>query len=154
MKIMESSSLNEEELLWAQLDMASADYNKFRNDEYKKQVLLQFLQDNDCRKAISKCKDGDNFAVSFTRGCLRNHIDILQAFLDHGIKVDVKDDDCDTALMCASNQGYKEIVQLLLEHNADIDLKDNFGQTALELASTEEIEEMIQNHVNTSYVLK
>ena len=115
---------------------------------------MQFLQSNDCREIIAKCVDGDNLSTAFVHAGANNHLDILQAFLDQGIYVDIKNRICYTALMYVSMRGHKEIVQLLLNHNADIDLKNKDGKTALDYAQTEKIKEMIQNHVNTSYILK
>jgi len=152
---MESSaSLNEEELLSDQLEKAVVDYNKFLSGQEKRQNLLQVLQSNDFLKIITKSVGGNNFANSFVFASCWNHPDILQAFLNQGINIDVKDRNGWTALISASQHGHKQIVQLLLNHNADTDLKNNHGDAALDVTDDEDIKEMIQNHVNTSYVLK
>ena len=151
---MESSTLNEEELLSRQLKMLVDEYFLLFGNEEKRQDLLQFLQINDCRELISKCFDGDSLSNAFVLGGGRKHLDILQAFLDHGMNVDTKNHHGWTALMYASSYDSKEIVQLLFDHNANIDLKNNIGKSAIDLAKTDKIKEMIQNHVTTSYVLK
>ena len=152
MKIMASSTSNEEELLSDKLEKVADEYNGDAWDE-ERQALLQVLQNNDCREVIARCVDGDVLTDAFVFSAALNHPDILRAFLDQGISVDGKNQYCNTALI-ASNDGSREIVKLLLDHNADIHLRNNDGKTALDLAQTEEIKEMIQNHVNTSYVLK
>ena len=128
--------------------------NNNNNNEVNRQNFLEVLQNNDCREIIANCVDGDNLANSFVRAGARKHVDIMQAFLDHGMNIDVKNRNGWTPLMNASYYRHKDIVQLLLDHNADIDLKNNEGETAPDWAKTDEIKEMIQNHVNTSYVLK
>ena len=97
---------------------------------------------------------GDHLSNAFANAGGFNHLDILQVFLDHGMNVDIKNQNGATALMWSSINGRQEIVQLLLDHNSNVDLKNIHGKTALDLARTQEIKEMIQNHVNTSYVLK
>jgi len=151
---MESTTLNEEELLSDQFEKAVDEYGETFGSEEKREALLNFLQNNDCREMISKCVDGDYISNAFVATGFCNHPDLLQTFLDHGVNVDIKNNLGWTALMYASMNDNKEIVQLLLDHNVDTDLKDKYGRTALELAKTQEIKEMLQNHVNTSYVLK
>jgi len=151
---MESTSVNEEELLSDKLQKVGLEYSQNPFKDENRQNLLRILQSNDCRELIAKCVDGDNLSNSFVKAAYGNHVEILQSFLDNGINIDIQNRTGWTALMSASYCGYKEIVQLLLHNNGDIDLRNNAGETALDLAQTNDIKEMFQNHVNTSYVLK
>ena len=149
---MESTSLNEEESL-CELEKASKQYCDLWFADGNNN-LLKLLEDNDYFAVIVKISNGDAISNAFASAGAWKHFEILQAFIHHGMNVDAKDSDGNTALMYSSRKGYKEIVQLLLDHNADIDLKNFRNETAFDRASTEEIKEMIQNHVNTNYVLK
>ena len=151
---METLTLNEEELLSEKLEKVVEEYYENPWNEVKRQALLQVLQNNNCRAGIAKCGDGDKISNAFIRSGFHNHCDILEAFLHHGMNIDIKNQHGWTSLMYASYHGQQEIVQLLLDHNASADLKDKYGKTALDFAKTEEIKKMIQNHVNTSYILK
>ena len=58
-------------------------------------------------------------------------LDVLPAFLNHGAKVDAKDNKGRTALMWAASHGNEQIVRFLLEHGADVNAADANGDTAL-----------------------
>ena len=64
-----------------------------------------------------------------------NNISEVKLLLDHGADVNVKDEDGETPLFCASNNGHKEIVKLLLEHGADVNAKNNYGNSPLHCVS-------------------
>ena len=59
----------------------------------------------------------------------------VKNFIDNGADVNTKRDDGITALIFASQNGYKEIVELLLAKGADVNVKDIYGVTALMGAS-------------------
>ncbi|KAF1785273.1 Ankyrin repeat-containing domain [Phytophthora cactorum] len=59
----------------------------------------------------------------------------LEVIIKHGAHVDVADDDGDTALMAAAEDGHDAVVQRLLESGASIDLVNNDGWTSLMKAS-------------------
>ncbi|KAG3107639.1 hypothetical protein PI124_g13376 [Phytophthora idaei] len=59
----------------------------------------------------------------------------LEVLIKHGAHVDVADDDGDTALMAAIEDGHDAVVQRLLECGASIDLVNNDGWTSLMKAS-------------------
>ena len=48
---MESSTLNEEELLSDKLEKAAEKYYDFNGNEVNRQNLLDILQNNDCRES-------------------------------------------------------------------------------------------------------
>ena len=181
---MESTSLNEAELLRDELKLVLFEYNISRSEE-KRQNLLQLLQNNNCREIIVNDTKSVILSQAFVHAAGRNHVDILQAFLCHNINIDINELDTaliraskynqkesvelllnrnanpdlqdiygKTALMYATRNRQKEIVQLLLNYNADTELIDNRGRTVLNLGLTEEIKEMLQNHLTSSYVLK
>ena len=63
------------------------------------------------------------------------HLDILQALLAKGAKVNAQTSNGETALVWASKQGYLDVVQMLLSNGADINASVSFGDTALMAAS-------------------
>ena len=105
---------------------------------------LQILQNNDCREVIAKCVDGNNLSNAFVRAGVSNHPDILEAFLDQGMNVDIKDRRGFTALIYASDNGYLESIRLLLQHNANSDVQSKLGLTALMYASRRSHKEIVQ----------
>ena len=123
MEIMESSStLNEEELLFDELEKAVVEY--FESDEQRKRRnLLKVLRSNDCRETIVKCEDGDKISNAFVWAGYKNHSDILKCFLDRGMNVNIKDQDGDTALILTCNSGCISIVKKLLENHANPDVQ-------------------------------
>ena len=57
--------------------------------------------------------------------------ELVKKLIDEGADVNAKNDEGETALMIASNEGDKEICELLIEKGADVNAKDNEGNTAL-----------------------
>jgi uncharacterized protein len=55
----------------------------------------------------------------------------LAEFLDHGVPVDVQDDDGNSLLMLAAYHGRAETVRLLLDRGADPDLLNERDQSAV-----------------------
>ena len=143
-----STSLNEEELS----NVFTAAYLAYSSSpwkEEKRQALLQFLQNNDCRRIIAKCVDGDDLSRTLTYAGFKDHVDILQAFLDQGINVDVKDQFGCTALIWASRSSSNGSTRLLLEKYSNPNATDNNGFTALMYASEyghKEIVQLLLNH--------
>ena len=129
---MESLKANE---LSEKLEKALDEYDKTPGSKVKRQALLEFLKINDCRELISKSVDGDKVSNAFTLAGMKNHPDILQAFLDRGMNIDNKNEHGNTALMFASIDCRVELVKLLLDQNANPDIQDNNGWTALLIAS-------------------
>ena len=135
---------------------AVLDYNEYSSREEIRQSFLQFLQNNDCRELIAKCVDGDNISNAFALTGWRNHPDILQAFLDRGMNIDIKNQYGWTALIAASSHGLEESVRLLLNHNANVDIQGDYGWTALMRASyfsRKEIVQLLLDH-NAGITLK
>ena len=141
---MESTSLNEKELLDDKLNKVTLAYYQDPENEGKHQALLEFLQNNDCREVMAKCADGDNFANACLCAGYRDHRDILEAFLKHRINASIKDQYGDTALIAACSNGHEELVRLLLAYNIQYDSQDDFGWTALMFASCRGYKEIVQ----------
>ena len=106
------------------------EYNRTESQETRQNLSL-VLRNNDRFEIIAKCVDGDKISSAFVFAGDENHVEILQAFLDHGINVDVKDQISNTALIEASAYGHEESVRLLLNHNANPDIQNKSGWTAL-----------------------
>ena len=132
----------------ANLKYAAREYILSCESEEKRQNLLKVLQNNDCCEVIAKCVDGDNISTAFVCAAIINHTDILQAFFDHKIKVDIKDRYGDTALIYASMNGYTKSVQLMLNHNANLSIQGKDGMTALISASKKGRKEIVQLLLN------
>ena len=52
----------------------------------------------------------------------------LAGFVEHGLPVDVQDEEGNTALMLAAYHGHAGTVQMLIERGADVDLRNNRNQ--------------------------
>ena len=55
--------------------------------------------------------------------------DELAGFVDHGLPVDVRDEDGNTPLMLAAYHGHAATVRALVERGADIDLRNGRDQS-------------------------
>ena len=55
--------------------------------------------------------------------------DELAGFVDHGLPVDVQDDDGNTPLMLAAYHGHAPTVRMLVRHGADVDLRNHRDQS-------------------------
>lgn len=55
----------------------------------------------------------------------------LAGFVDHGLPVDVQDDDGNTLLMLAAYHGHAETVRMLIERGADVDLPNARQQSPI-----------------------
>jgi ankyrin repeat protein len=55
----------------------------------------------------------------------------LAGFVDHGLPVDVRDEDGNTALMLAAYHGHAATVRMLVEHGADVDLRNKRNQAPI-----------------------
>ncbi len=67
----------------------------------------------------------------------------VQAMLDAGVKVDVKDDGW-TPLMVAAFHGHKDIAELLIANGANVNAKDAAGRTPLYIAAMESHMETVE----------
>ncbi len=65
----------------------------------------------------------------------REDLRLVETLLGKGADVNAKDQNSDTALMKASQNGRLEIVKLLLKRGADVNLKDRSGDNALSQAA-------------------
>ena len=146
---MESTTLNEEELLSDEFEKVLEEYN-YCDFKENREAMLHFLQHNNCREVIpiAKCINGDKLAFSFCFASANNHSDILQAFLDQGMNIDIKNKFGNTALILASDFGDRKVVELLLQKNADVNIQSNLGVSALMSAATLGNKEVVQLLLN------
>ena len=90
-----------------------------------------------------------NGMYPITSAVISGHIMIVRTLLNHGAKVNVKDQRGDSALLVACHKGDLELVELLIERGADVNLKNNNGWTALirasQLGHTEIVEFLIKH---------
>ena len=61
----------------------------------------------------------------------KGHSKVVKILLENGATVDMQNNEGDTALLIASNEGYPEVARLLLKSCAQV---DNIGRSALMLA--------------------
>ena len=66
--------------------------------------------------------------------------------LDNDAEVNDTNEDGDTALIRASENGHTKTCKLLLENGADVNHVNNDGDTALSLAGKKEIIELLKAH--------
>lgn len=63
--------------------------------------------------------------------CLAGQTDIARDLLDHGARVDLRDNDGRTALMEACMAGDKDLVTMLVDRGADVNAQSRHGTTPL-----------------------
>jgi len=144
-EIMESTTLNEGEVLSDKLEKAVRSYDlSFFDSEKKQQNLLHVLQNNDCRGIIAKCVDGFDFSKGFTCAVARNHPDVLKAYIEQGMNVDVKNEYGRTALTLACMNGFEHLARLLLSYHANPNVQNNDSWTALMWASSYGFKDIVQ----------
>jgi ankyrin repeat protein len=64
----------------------------------------------------------------------KGQVEVVEALLRYGAKIDLRDKDGITALMYASYHGHSGAVEVLLNWGADADIRNNVKKTALHLA--------------------
>lgn len=69
---------------------------------------------------------------------------IAKSLLNHGADLNIQDNDGNTALMYAADQGLSDIFELLLEGGADPDIQNRSGNTALMMASYQDHTEIVR----------
>ena len=143
MKIMESS-FNVEGSLSNNLEKVVVEYCGTVGSVEKRQALLTFLQNNDCREVVAERVDGDNVAYAFAQAAIWNHVDILKELLNRGLNVNIENEFGWTALLCACDCGNEESAVLLLQNNANVDFQDSSGWTALISASNWDRKNIVQ----------
>jgi ankyrin repeat protein len=140
------------EALRLQLEEDGKYYCNNSNSHEARDRLLHTLQTNDCREIIAAIVNGSDLANAFVRAVVQNHVYILQAFLNHGMNVDIRSQGGSTALMVASYGGREVCVRLLLDHNAKVDVQSNLGIAALMFAcregKTKVVEMLLEKNAN------
>ena len=63
--------------------------------------------------------------------------DVLALLIDHGARINEKDNRGRTALMIAASLGHERAVDVLIARGADKTLRDATGKTAADLATTD-----------------
>ncbi|OMJ88865.1 hypothetical protein SteCoe_9064 [Stentor coeruleus] len=65
---------------------------------------------------------------------IQNHYKVVKLLLDFSAKIDLVDNDFNTALHYAANQGYENIVELLLIYSANPGMRNIYGRTPADIA--------------------
>ncbi|KIA75763.1 hypothetical protein HK57_00443 [Aspergillus ustus] len=91
-------------------------------------------------------KDGDGVYL-FHRAVKNGNLEIVKAFLEHGVKVDMTDKFSSTALHFAAETQNVDIIRLLLDYGASLEKKDFLGLTPDRLAQGAELTMLMRNHV-------
>lgn len=78
----------------------------------------------------------------------RNGETQLTQLIASGTSVDATDEDGETALMRASDEGLSGAVQLLIKHGADVNRKDEDGRTPLMFAADEGHTEVVKELIS------
>ncbi|KAL2827463.1 ankyrin repeat-containing domain protein [Aspergillus pseudoustus] len=91
-------------------------------------------------------KDRDGVYL-FHRAVKNDHLEIVKAFLEHGVKVDMTDNYKGTALHFAAERQNVDIIRLLLDYGASLEKKDFLGLTPDRLAQSAELTTLMRNHV-------
>lgn len=73
----------------------------------------------------------------------QTNLPLVQALLERGIDLTVRNQDGDTALHVAARLGDVHVAGMLLDHGVDVEAEDNEGRTALQVAREECVEDMI-----------
>jgi len=74
------------------------------------------------------------------------YADVARLFLEHGVDVNVLDNDRSTPLHLASRDGHLEVARLLIENGANLDAEDSRGRTAFQVARGKESKELLLEH--------
>ncbi|MBW5392801.1 ankyrin repeat domain-containing protein, partial [Brachyspira pilosicoli] len=64
-----------------------------------------------------------------------NQFEAAKILLENNADISITDEDGDTALMHAANNGNTNIINMLLENGADINYTNDYGMTALMYAA-------------------
>ena len=72
------------------------------------------------------------------------YLEIVYYLLDHGAKIEAKDDVETTPLMFAVHKNHFEVVKCLIEKGAQLDIKDKYGYTPLHFAAKYSSLEMVK----------
>lgn len=72
----------------------------------------------------------------------------LKKAIDSGLNVNATDDDYETALMKAADDGRRTAVRNLIAAGADVNLQDEDGETALMKAADEGYADIVQQLIN------
>jgi len=76
---------------------------------------------------------------------LRGHIEVVKVLLKYKIDMNAYDNDGNTALHFAAENGYKEIINFLLENKCKI-LKNKEGQTPIHDCCDESMKKIFYSH--------
>lgn len=64
---------------------------------------------------------------------IHNHLKVVLLLINKGCKINLFDNDRNTALHYAASMGYEDIVEALLQNNAETNIKNYLGRTAADL---------------------
>jgi len=87
-------------------------------------------------------KINNEMKKDFISAIEKNDIERVQKHINDGIYINIQDNDGRTALIVASQQGYKGIVKLLIKNGADINIQGFDGKSNLIIALENKNEDM------------
>ena len=126
------------------LENIATEYIHNPYNEQKQQNLLQVLRNNDYREVIANAINNSYLLIAFVRAGQRNDFNILQALLNLGMNVDVKNEYGRTALTLACMNGFEHLARLLLSYHANPNVQNNDSWTALMWASSYGFKDIVQ----------
>ncbi|EAY10228.1 ankyrin repeat protein, putative [Trichomonas vaginalis G3] len=129
------------------------DFVTFLMNEYNIEIDLKYCGVyNNLESFLVYFDQTNDFNQYFINSARFNIPSLLEYFISHGININEKDNDGQTALHNAAITNSKETVEFLISHGANINEKDNAGETALHKAaimnSKETVEFLISHGAN------
>lgn len=82
----------------------------------------------------------------YFRACQYGQLETIKFLKEHGARLDAKDKDNFTPLLCAVWKGQNDVIEYLLDNKANLELKDLNDKSELHLAVEE-------NHISTLELL-
>lgn len=86
-------------------------------------------------------------------GTIHNHLKIVMILVNKGAKIDLVDNDFNSCLHYASNQGYLDIVEFLLVVGSNIYLRNNLNRTPIEIALNYDVYKIFEDYCKEENLL-
>lgn len=99
-----------------------------------KELLLRLIE----RKADLNAQNRQG-KTALMYGAKRPNIESTLALLEAGAKIDIADNNKNTALHIAARNGFKRILEVLISYKADVNVQNNDGETPIMLAKNVEL---------------
>lgn len=82
----------------------------------------------------------------------KNELETVEALLQLGLNVDMKDSNGQTPIYYAAKNGHSPMVELLLKYGATPNVKDNLGKTPADVAKTEELRKRLRSYIDFKFI--